>query len=129
MPTVNFTPYERAEAVSQDNTPNNLAEIDAEIARTQHPATHAVLKQERARVVAAQTTKDLAQVELARVDQPQADASITPQAVEAPFRLTIDTRSQGQAVDPAIDSRDLAFRVAEIRAKHPLVQTLTKMLG
>jgi Rps23 Pro-64 3,4-dihydroxylase Tpa1-like proline 4-hydroxylase len=52
-----------------------------------------------------------------------------PQPAEAPFRLAIDTQSQGRTVDLAIDSRDLAFRVAEIRAKHPLVQTLTKMLG
>ena len=41
-----------------------------------------------------------------------------PQAVETPFRLIIDTRSQGHAVDPAIDSRDLAFRVAEIRSQN-----------
>lgn len=52
-----------------------------------------------------------------------------PQTAKAPFRLHIDMASQGRSVDPAIDSRDLAFRVAEIRAKHPLVQTLTKMLG
>jgi hypothetical protein len=52
-----------------------------------------------------------------------------PHPADTPFRLRIDTISQGRAVDPAIDSRDLAFRVAEIRARHPLVQTLTKMLG
>jgi len=52
-----------------------------------------------------------------------------PQAADTPFRLHIDTTSQGRAVDSTVDSRDLAFRVSEIRAKHPLVQTLTKMLG
>ena len=40
-----------------------------------------------------------------------------PHPADAPFRLRIDTISQGRAVDPAIDSRDLAFRVAEIRAR------------
>ena len=68
------------------------------------------------------------------VESPLADGNFEvalklPQTADAPFRLHIDTTSQGRAVDPAIDSRDLAFRVAEIRAKHPLVQTLTKMLG
>jgi hypothetical protein len=52
-----------------------------------------------------------------------------PQIAEAPFRWDIDTTSQGRAVDSEVDSRELAFRVAEIRAKHPLVQTLTKMQG
>jgi hypothetical protein len=32
-------------------------------------------------------------------------------------------------VDVSVDSRDLVFLVTEVRAKHPLVQTLTKMLG
>jgi len=52
-----------------------------------------------------------------------------PHPADQPFRLNVDTASEGRAVDPAVDSRDLAFRVSEIRAKHPLVQTLTKMLG
>jgi hypothetical protein len=52
-----------------------------------------------------------------------------PQPAAAPFTLKIDTESQGRAVDASVDSRDLAFRVSEVRAKHPLVQTLTKMLG
>ena len=52
-----------------------------------------------------------------------------PQSAAAPFSLNIDTESQGRAVDASVDSRDLAFRVSEVRAKHPLVQTLTKMLG
>jgi 2-oxoglutarate-Fe(II)-dependent oxygenase superfamily protein len=51
------------------------------------------------------------------------------QPAEQDFRLNIDTQSQGRAVDSAVDSRDLAFLVTEIRARHPLVQTLTKMLG
>lgn len=50
-------------------------------------------------------------------------------AADKSFRLSIDTESQGRAVDSAVDSRDLAFLVSEIRAKHPLVRTLTKMLG
>jgi hypothetical protein len=50
-------------------------------------------------------------------------------AADQSFRLSIDTESQGRAVDSAVDSRDLAFLVTEIRAKHPLVRTLTKMLG
>jgi len=52
-----------------------------------------------------------------------------PQPTEQTFRLNIDTQSQGRAVDSTVDSRDLAFLVTEIRARHPLVQTLTKMLG
>ena len=51
-----------------------------------------------------------------------------PRTTEKPFRLSIET-SPGRAVDSAVDSRDLAFHVAEIRAKHPLVKTLTKMLS
>ena len=51
------------------------------------------------------------------------------QPAEAPFRLRIDAESNGRTVDAAVDSRDLVFLVTEIRAKHPLVQTLTKMLG
>ena len=52
-----------------------------------------------------------------------------PQTTDKSFRLSIDTEAQGRAVDSTVDSRDLAFLVTEIRAKHPLVQTLTKMLG
>ena len=51
------------------------------------------------------------------------------QPSEQTFRLNIDTTSQGRAVETNVDSRDLAFLVTEIRARHPLVQTLTKMLG
>jgi hypothetical protein len=48
---------------------------------------------------------------------------------EAPFRLGIDAKCEGRTVDAAVDSRDLVFLVTEIRARHPLAQTLTKMLG
>ena len=52
-----------------------------------------------------------------------------PQPAESTFRLKIDAECPSRTIDPAIDSRDLVFLVTEIRAKHPLVQTLTKMLG
>jgi hypothetical protein len=52
-----------------------------------------------------------------------------PQPAESTFRLKIDAEVTGHTVDPSVDSRDLVFLVTEIRAKHPLVQTLTKMLG
>jgi hypothetical protein len=45
------------------------------------------------------------------------------------FRLKIDAVCPERTVDLSVDSRDLQFLVTEIRAKHPLVQTLTKMLG
>jgi 2-oxoglutarate-Fe(II)-dependent oxygenase superfamily protein len=51
------------------------------------------------------------------------------QPADQTFRLNVDTQSQGRAVESNVDSRDLAFLVTEIRARHPLVQTLTKMLG
>jgi hypothetical protein len=51
------------------------------------------------------------------------------QPAESTFRLKIDTECPGRTVDASVDSRDLVFLVTEIRAKHPLVQTLTKMLG
>lgn len=51
------------------------------------------------------------------------------QPAEQTFRLNIGTTAQGRAVDTNVDSRDLAFLVTEIRARHPLVRTLTKMLG
>jgi len=51
------------------------------------------------------------------------------QPAEAPFRLIIDATSDDRTVDMAVDSRDLVFLVTEIRAKHPLVQTIKKMLG
>lgn len=50
LPKVAFSPDDKAEAVSQDTAPSNLAEIDAEIARTEHPAGRAVLQEERARL-------------------------------------------------------------------------------
>ena len=52
-----------------------------------------------------------------------------PQPAESTFRVQIDCECPGRTVDAAVDSRDLVFLVTEIRAKHPLVQTLTKMLG
>jgi len=48
---------------------------------------------------------------------------------EASFRLRIDAESEGRTVDATVDSRDLVFLVTEIRARHPLVHMLTKMLG
>jgi Rps23 Pro-64 3,4-dihydroxylase Tpa1-like proline 4-hydroxylase len=51
------------------------------------------------------------------------------QPAETAFRLKIDAECPGRTVDLSVDSRDLVFLVSEIRAKHPLVQTLTKMLG
>jgi hypothetical protein len=32
-------------------------------------------------------------------------------------------------VDSGVDARDLEFLVTEIRARHPLLKTLTKLLG
>jgi 2OG-Fe(II) oxygenase superfamily len=52
-----------------------------------------------------------------------------PQPADATFRLKIDAECAGRTVDASVDSRDLVYLVSEIRAKHPLVQTLTKMLG
>lgn len=51
------------------------------------------------------------------------------QPAETVFRLKIDAECARRTIDPALDSRDLVFLVTEIRARHPLVQTLTKMLG
>jgi hypothetical protein len=51
------------------------------------------------------------------------------QPADTPFRLQIDSDCQGPGVAAGVDSRDLVFLIAEIRARHPLVQTLTKMLG
>ena len=52
-----------------------------------------------------------------------------PQASEERFVLTIDTKSQSRVVDSGVDARDLEFLVSEIRARHPLLKTLTKLLG
>jgi len=52
-----------------------------------------------------------------------------PQAPEEKFVLTIDTKSQSRVVDSGVDARDLEFLVSEIRARHPLLKTLTKLLG
>ena len=52
-----------------------------------------------------------------------------PHPAEATFRLKIVAEAASRTVDAALDSRDLVFLVAEVRAKHPLAQTLTKMLG
>lgn len=52
-----------------------------------------------------------------------------PQTSEEKFVLTIDTKSQSRVVDPGVDARDLEFLVSEIRARHPLLKTLTKLLG
>ena len=49
--------------------------------------------------------------------------------VESTFRLKIDAETPNRTVDASVDSRDLVFLATEIRAKHPLAQTLTKMLG
>jgi len=51
-----------------------------------------------------------------------------PQAAEA-FTLKIDSKSQSRVVESTVDSRDLEFLVSEIRARHPLLNTLTKLLG
>jgi 2-oxoglutarate-Fe(II)-dependent oxygenase superfamily protein len=52
-----------------------------------------------------------------------------PKAPEEKFVLTIDTKSQSRVVDSGVDARDLEFLVSEIRARHPLLKTLTKLLG
>jgi hypothetical protein len=52
-----------------------------------------------------------------------------PRASEEKFVLTIDTKSQSRVVDSGVDARDLEFLVSEIRARHPLLKTLTKLLG
>jgi 2-oxoglutarate-Fe(II)-dependent oxygenase superfamily protein len=52
-----------------------------------------------------------------------------PQAAAETFTLKIDSKSQGRVVDSTVDSRDLEFLVSEIRARHPLLNTLTKLLG
>ena len=52
-----------------------------------------------------------------------------PQAAAEALTLKIDSKSQGRVVDSAVDSRDLEFLVSEIRARHPLLNTLTKLLG
>jgi 2OG-Fe(II) oxygenase superfamily len=52
-----------------------------------------------------------------------------PQPAAEAFTLTIDTKSQNRVVDSSLDSRDLEFLVSEIRARHPLLKTLTKLLG
>jgi hypothetical protein len=52
-----------------------------------------------------------------------------PQAAAETFTLTIDTKSQSRVVDSSVDSRDLEFLVSELRARHPLLNTLTKLLG
>ena len=52
-----------------------------------------------------------------------------PQTPAEKFVLTIDAKSQGRVVDSTVDSRDLEFLVSEIRARHPLLNTLTKLLG
>ena len=52
-----------------------------------------------------------------------------PQAAAEAFTLTIDTKSHSRVVDSGVDARDLEFLVSEIRARHPLLKTLTKLLG
>jgi len=52
-----------------------------------------------------------------------------PQTSEEKFVLTIDTKSQSRVVNSGVDARDLEFLVSEIRARHPLLKTLTKLLG
>jgi len=52
-----------------------------------------------------------------------------PQAGAETFTVTIDTKSQSRVVDSSVDSRDLEFLVSELRARHPLLNTLTKTLG
>ena len=52
-----------------------------------------------------------------------------PQTPAEKFVLAIDAKSQGRVVESTVDSRDLEFLVSEIRARHPLLNTLTKLLG
>jgi len=52
-----------------------------------------------------------------------------PQAAAETFTVKIDSKSQGRVVESTVDSRDLEFLVSEIRARHPLLNTLTKLLG
>jgi hypothetical protein len=49
-----------------------------------------------------------------------------PRATPEPFVLMIDTESSGRAVSSNIDHRDLQFRISELRAQHPLVDTFKK---
>jgi len=52
-----------------------------------------------------------------------------PQPAAEAFTLTIDTKSQSRVVDSSLDSRDLEFLISEIRARHPLLNTLRKLFG
>ncbi len=47
-----------------------------------------------------------------------------PHPQREPFVVTIETESSGRAVDPGADQRDLQFRIQELRAQHPLLESL-----
>ena len=51
------------------------------------------------------------------------------QPLREPFTLTIETQTNSRLVDPAVDSRDLAFVWGELRAEHEPPQDDPKMLA
>lgn len=52
-----------------------------------------------------------------------------PKPASEPFPVKIVSEADGRFVPESQDNRDLVFMMAELRAQHPAIQTLMKMLG